>query len=83
MKALDESILMVLFVLLLKRVHFLTNETKRCEHSNETRDRQSGRKGGNKLYWHDYIYVQTSLNNRIFTIAHRELKNVKDFKHFF
>ena len=27
MKALDEYILMVLFVLLLKRVHFLTNET--------------------------------------------------------
>ena len=27
MKALDEYILMVLLVLLLKRVHFLTNET--------------------------------------------------------
>ena len=27
MKALDEYILMVLFVLLLKRVHFLANET--------------------------------------------------------
>ena len=27
MKALDESILMVLFVLLLKRVHFLVKET--------------------------------------------------------
>ena len=27
MKALDEYILMTLFVLLLKRVHFLTNET--------------------------------------------------------
>ena len=27
MKALDEYFLMVLFVLLLKRVHFLTNET--------------------------------------------------------
>ena len=27
MKALDECILMVLFVLLLKRVHFLVNET--------------------------------------------------------
>ena len=27
MKVLDEYILMVLFVLLLKRVHFLTNET--------------------------------------------------------
>ena len=27
MKALDEYILMVLFVLLLKRVHFLVNET--------------------------------------------------------
>ena len=31
MKALDEYILMVLFVLLLKRVHFLANETQRCQ----------------------------------------------------
>ena len=31
MKALDEYILMVLFVLLLKRVHFLVNETYICK----------------------------------------------------
>ena len=36
MKALDEHILMVLFVLLLKRIHFHANETKRCDHSNES-----------------------------------------------
>ena len=30
MKALDEYILMVLFVLLLQRVHFLVNKTSRC-----------------------------------------------------
>ena len=36
MKALDECFLMVLFVLLLKRVHFLVNETQRCDHSNES-----------------------------------------------
>ena len=35
MKALDEYILMVLFVLLLKRVHFLASETQECDHSNE------------------------------------------------
>ena len=36
MKVLDEYILMVLFVLLLKRVHFLANETQRCDYSNES-----------------------------------------------
>ena len=34
-KALHEYILMVVFVLLLKTVHFLLNETKRCDHSND------------------------------------------------
>ena len=36
MKALDEYILMVLFEILLKRVHFLANETQRCDYSNES-----------------------------------------------
>ena len=37
MKAFDEYFLMVLFVLLLKIVHFLVNETlERCDHSNES-----------------------------------------------
>ena len=42
MKTLDEYILMVLFVLLLKRVlnHFFVNETSRCDHSNENSQRE-------------------------------------------
>ena len=36
LKALDEYLLMVLFVIILKRVHFHANETKRCEHPVES-----------------------------------------------
>ena len=36
MKSLDEHNLMVLYALLLKRVHFLVNQTQRCDHSNES-----------------------------------------------
>ena len=35
-KSLDEYILVLLFMLLLKRVHFLANKTWRCDHSNES-----------------------------------------------
>ena len=40
MKALDEYILMALFVLLLKRVNFLVRET-RCDHSMKALDEYS------------------------------------------
>ena len=36
MKAFDEYIIVVLLVLSLKRVHFLVNQTERCDHSNES-----------------------------------------------
>ena len=36
MKVLDEYILMVLFVLLLNRAHYLSNEVERSHHSNES-----------------------------------------------
>ena len=39
-KALNEYMLMVLFVLLLKRCHFLANETYRCDHLNDNHQRQ-------------------------------------------
>ena len=39
MKALDEYIVMVLFVLSLKRVYFLANETQMWDHSNESSQR--------------------------------------------
>ena len=34
MKVLDEYILVVVFMLLLKRVYFLANKTQSCDHSN-------------------------------------------------